>query len=102
MTDVISMTNVRELDLVDLAPLGGTAAEWPGFMASMLVLELEKLGHQVEAAFPNDQAKQVAAELEQLAAEVTGREQGSVRVTRQPHRPGWTRLGLCAVGSALR
>jgi len=43
-------------------------------MASVLVLELEKLGRSVEAAFPEDQADQVAAELEQLAAEVTGRE----------------------------
>ncbi|MHC4136113.1 MAG: hypothetical protein ACYS0K_14125 [Planctomycetota bacterium] len=41
-----------------------------GFMASVLVLELEKLGCTVEAAFPDDRAEQVAAELKQLAAEV--------------------------------
>jgi len=92
------VSNVQELDLADLAPLGGTPKEWPGFMASVLVLELEKLGRSVDAAFPDDQAEQVAAELEQLAAEVTGREQGSVQVTRLPHRPGWTRLVLCAEG----
>ena len=65
-------------------------------MASVLVLELEKLGHTVEAAFPDDQAEQVAAELEHLAAEVTEHEQGRVRVVRLPHRASWTRLVLCA------
>ena len=89
------MASVQELDLAGLAPLGGTPAEWPGFMASVLI-QLEELGHTVEAAFPDDQAEQVAAEFEQLAAEVTGKERGSVQVTRLPHRPGWTRLVLCA------
>ena len=65
-------------------------------MGSVLVLELEKLRGQVEAAFPDDQAEQVAAELAQLAAEVTVQERGRVRVVRAPHRPGWTRLVLCA------
>ena len=85
------MSSVQELDLADLAALD----QWPGFMASVLVLELEKVGHAVEAALPSDQAERVAAEIAQLAAEVTGQEHGEVRVTRLPHRPGWTRLVLC-------
>jgi len=95
------MTTIREMDLAGAGWPDVPLQDLAGFMASELVLELGELD-AVQAAFPDGQAELVATELEQLAAEVTGRQRGTVRVVRLPHRPGWTRVVLCAEEPSLR
>lgn len=94
-------TPIREMDVGGAAFTGAPPEDWPAICAGALVMELSHASDQVEAAFPDDQAREVREEMERIAVGASELAGGGVAIAALPHRRGWTRLVLSLADGAL-